>query len=169
MTLAFILVLTGSMYSHNLVEESNHLSHLNDNIIISLEKENYSRAQMQIDELTKRVEKFKVYYFMTDNHIEIDNIKLCIAELEIYTKKKEQADALAKANSLAFLLDHLPENTEIKYKNQLVSYRNARHLSGSDLTHHNIIKHINKVCYAVLNHNRKHYNKQTFIKCFISK
>ena len=117
MTLAFVLVLTGSMYSHNLIEESNHLSHLNDNIILSLENENYSRAKMQIDELSKRIEKFKVYYFMTDNHTEIDNIKLCVAELEIYTKKKEQSDALAKANSLAFLLTHLPENTELKWGN----------------------------------------------------
>lgn len=117
MTLAFALVFTGLLYSHNLVEESNHLSHLNDNIILSLENENYSRAQMQLDELNKRIEKFKVYYFMTDNHIEIDNIKLCIAELEIYTKKKQQADALANANSLAFLLDHLPENTELKWGN----------------------------------------------------
>lgn len=117
MVLALALIITGSMYSHNLIEESNHLSHLNDNIIISLEDENYSRAQMQIDELSKRVEKFKVFYFMTDNHMEIDNIKLCIAELEVYTKKKEQADALANANSLSFLLAHLPENTELKWGN----------------------------------------------------
>lgn len=115
--IAIALIITGSMYSHNLIEESAHLSHLNDNIIVSLEDENYNRAQMQIDELTKRIEKFKVFYFMTDNHSEIDAINLSIAELEIYTKKENQTDALAKANSLSFLLSHLPENTELKWGN----------------------------------------------------
>lgn len=117
MTLALILIVAGEFYSHNLIEESIHLSHLNNNIIVSLEDKNYNRAQMQIDELSKRVEKFKVFYFMTDNHNEIDNIKLSIAELEIYTRKEEQSDALAKANSLSFLLSHLPENTELKWGN----------------------------------------------------
>ena len=117
--IALTLILAGASYNHNLIEESNHLSHLNDNIIVSLENENYNRAQMQIDELSKQVEKFKIFYFMTDNHTEIDTIKLTIAELEIYTRKKEQTDALAKANSLAFLLRHLPENTEIKWGNIL--------------------------------------------------
>ncbi len=116
-TLAIALIIAGALYSHNLIEESNHLSHLNDNIIVSLEDKNYNRAQAQINELSKRVEKFKVFYFMTDNHAEIDTIKLSIAELEIYTRKEEQIDALAKANSLSFLLSHLPENTEIKWGN----------------------------------------------------
>ncbi len=116
-TIAIALILAGAMYSHNLIEESDHLSHLNDNIIVSLEAENYNRAQMQLDELSKRVEKFKIFYFMTDNHSEIDAIKLSIAELEIYTRKENQTDALAKANSLSFLLTHLPENTELKWGN----------------------------------------------------
>ncbi len=116
-TIAIALIIAGAFYSHNLIEESDHLSHLNDNIIVSLEDKNFNRAQAQIDELARRIEKFKLFYFMTDNHAEIDTIKLSLAELEIYTRKEEQIDALAKANSLSFLLSHLPENTALKWGN----------------------------------------------------
>lgn len=116
-SIALALILGSILYSNNLVRESEHLSHLNDNIITSLEAENYERAKLQLAELQEQVEKFKVFFFATDNHSEIDNIKLNLAELEKFIEKEVQSDALAKANVLSFLFSHLPENTELKLGN----------------------------------------------------
>lgn len=112
--IAVALIVSGYLYSNNLTEESEYLSHLNDDIIVSLKAENYERAQVQIAELSKQIERFKMFFFITDNHSEIDSIKLQIAELEVFAENEAQSDALAKANSLKFLLSHLPENTELK-------------------------------------------------------
>ena len=111
------LILGGFLYSNNLVQESEHLSYLNRNIIASLEKENYDKAQTQINELTRQVEEFKVFFLATDNHIEIDNIKLNLSELQAFAENEMQGDALAKAKVLEFLFSHLPENTELKLGN----------------------------------------------------
>lgn len=115
--IAMALILGGFLYSNNLVQESEHLSYLNRNIIASLEKENYDKAQIQINELTRQVEEFKVFFLATDNHIEIDNIKLNLSELRAFTENEMQGDALAKAKVLEFLFSHLPENTELKLGN----------------------------------------------------
>ncbi len=115
--IAMALILGGFLYSNNLVQESEHLSYLNRNIITSLEEENYDKAQTQINELTRQVEEFKVFFLATDNHIEIDNIKLNLSELQAFTENEMQGDALAKAKVLEFLFSHLPENTELKLGN----------------------------------------------------
>lgn len=115
--IAMALILGGFLYSNNLVQESEHLSYLNRNIITSLEEENYDKAQMQINELARQVEEFKVFFLATDNHIEIDNIKLNLSELQAFAKNEMQGDALAKAKVLEFLFSHLPENTELKLGN----------------------------------------------------
>lgn len=117
MAIALSLIAAGFFYSHNLMEESNHLSHLNDNIISSLEAENYERAELQIEELSRQVENFKEFFFITDNHTEIDNVKITLAELRSFTQSHMQTDALSKANVLSFLFSHLPENTELKLGN----------------------------------------------------
>lgn len=115
--LTVLLILGGIFYNNSLSEESQHLNYLTNNIMTSLETEDYSRAALQLSELNSQVEKFKKFYFVTDNHAEVDNIKLHISELTMYIQEESKTDALATANALKFLFMHLPENVLFRLGN----------------------------------------------------
>ena len=60
------------------------------------------------------------------------------------------------------------ENTDIKHRHKLVHNGNAAHLLRAHLPHHNIIQHVDKIRYAVLNNDRNHNEKNHSVKSLIS-
>ena len=60
------------------------------------------------------------------------------------------------------------ENAEIENENQLIGDGNTDHLRLTDLTDHKVIKHIDKVGYAVLYKYRNHKGENVSVKTLVT-
>ncbi len=115
-----ICMVTGSIfYTNHLKSESDKLSDITDQIKICVKNDDYNGATQQLDQLKKSVDKFEKFFLATGDHIEIDNIKINIAELDSFIKHEKKSDAISKIYVLEFLFSHLPHNSEVKIGNIL--------------------------------------------------
>lgn len=115
-----ICMVTGSIfYTNHLKSESDKLSDITDQIKICVKNDDYNGATQQLDQLKKCVDKFEKFFLATGDHIEIDNIKINIAELDSFIKHEKKSDAISKVYVLEFLFSHLPHNSEVKIGNIL--------------------------------------------------
>lgn len=115
-----ICMATGSIfYTNHLKSESDKLSDITDQIKICVKNDDYNGATQQLDQLKKCVDKFEKFFLATGDHIEIDNIKINIAELDSFIKHEKKSDAISKVYVLEFLFSHLPHNSEVKIGNIL--------------------------------------------------
>ena len=77
------VLVTGSvLYSHHLKTEADKLSEITDNIKESVKAEDYKSAENQTEKLNKSVSEFEKFFLATGDHLEIDNIKINLAELK---------------------------------------------------------------------------------------
>ncbi len=114
------VLVTGSVfYSQHLASEAHKLSEITDSLKESVKSEDYKTAAKQTEKLNKRVSDFEKFFLATGDHIEIDNIKINLAELKSFVKHEMQSDALSKIYVLEFLFDHLPHNTKVRIGNIL--------------------------------------------------
>lgn len=113
-------IATGSIfYTHHLSKEAEKLSDITKEIKISVTNENYENAEKQIDKLSEHLSDFEKFFLATGDHIEIDNIRINLAELKSFAKYKMKSDALSKIYVLEFLFRHLPHNAEVHIGNIL--------------------------------------------------
>ena len=54
-----------------------------------------------------------------NNHAELDNIEMNLAELKRYTEGEAHTDAISKSSVLDFLFAHLPKNYKLRLENIL--------------------------------------------------
>ena len=114
------VLVTGSVfYSHHLASEAHKLSEITNSIKESVKSEDYESAKKQTEKLNKRVSDFEKFFLATGDHLEIDNIKINLAELKSYVSNKKQSDAMSKIYVLEFLFEHLPHNSKIRIGNIL--------------------------------------------------
>lgn len=114
------VLVTGSVfYSHHLANEAHNLSEITDSIKKSVKAEDYELARKQTEKLNKRVSDFEKFFLATGDHIEIDNIKINLAELKSFVIHEMQSDAMSKIYVLEFLFDHLPHNSKVRIGNIL--------------------------------------------------
>lgn len=114
------VIATGSIfYSHHLSSEAKKLSDMTSEIKASVNNENYDTAQSQINDLNKSLSEFEKFFLATGDHIEIDNIRINLAELKSFTKHEMKSDALSKIYVLEFLFRHLPHSVEVRIGNIL--------------------------------------------------
>lgn len=115
-----VMLVCGSMlYMWNLEEQTEDMLEINSQISQSIERDDYSGAMGKIEELSEKIESFEDFFLATGNHIEIDNIKSSLAELEVFAEYEMKGDSLAKANVLEFMILHLPESVRFRIGNVL--------------------------------------------------
>lgn len=105
-----------SMYIENISEEMLVYS---EEIKSKLENDNFKIADEKINELSEFIEKNKIALASTMNHENLDKIEETIAELGAYSKSCQRHDALARCETLAFQLEHLPRDYMLKAENVL--------------------------------------------------
>ena len=114
------VLVTGSvLYSHHLKTEADKLSEITDNIKESVKAEDYKSAENQTEKLNTCVSEYEKFFLATGDHLEIDNIKINLAELKSFIKHEMQSDAMSKIYVLEFLFEHLPHNTKVRIGNIL--------------------------------------------------
>lgn len=114
------VIVSGSIfYSQHLSSEAKKLSDMTTEIKVSVNNENYDAAKKQIDKLCKSLSEFEKFFLATGDHIEIDNIRINLAELKSFARHEMKSDALSKIYVLEFLFRHLPHSTEVHIGNIL--------------------------------------------------
>ena len=79
----------------------------------------FETAAKGIAEIKEYVDKKKIVLASIINHENIDEIELCISELEGYTESGILAEARVRCKKLQHLLKHLPANYKVKAQNIL--------------------------------------------------
>ena len=113
------MVASSIFYTNHLKSESERLSDITDQIKICLKNDDYKGAKEQLDHLKQHVDKFEKFFLATGDHIEIDNIKINIAELDSFIKYEKKSDSISKVYVLKFLFSHLPHNSKVNIGNIL--------------------------------------------------
>jgi 5'-deoxynucleotidase YfbR-like HD superfamily hydrolase len=114
------VLVTGSvLYSHRLETEADKLSEITDSLKESVKSEDYKTATKHAEKLNKCLSDFEKFFLATGDHLEIDNIKINLAELKSFIKYEMQSDAMSKIYVLDFLFNHLPHNTKVRIGNIL--------------------------------------------------
>lgn len=114
-----VLVAGSVFYARHLETEADKLSKITDSIKESVKAKDYESAKKQTEALNKSVSDFEKFFLTTGDHLEIDNIKINLAELNSFIKHEIQSDAMSKIYVLEFLFDHLPHNTKVRIGNIL--------------------------------------------------
>lgn len=109
-----VTLITGSfLYTGHLRTESEKLLDITLTIKTSVLNENYARAKEELTNLTHKVSDFEDFFLTTGDHLEIDNIKINLAELKSFIYHRKKTDALSKIYVLEFLFRHLPESSRL--------------------------------------------------------
>lgn len=111
------VIIGGGAYTEELMHISGELSEINASVRTQLNNENIQRANTDIERMREYLLKKSEILSAMGNHVDLDNIRMSMAELKEYTENGQIPDALAKSEVLEFLLEHLPENYRFKLKN----------------------------------------------------
>ena len=115
-----IVIISGSLFSMY------YISHESDSLqkqLVELEKnidsENWDKANSLYNDFKHSWSKVDHMWSMLIDHNEIDYINTDLGELEAFIKTKTTEEALAKLNSLQWLVKHIPEKEYPVLKNIL--------------------------------------------------
>jgi hypothetical protein len=84
-----------------------------------IDSENWDKAATSYKDFKHSWAKVDHVWSMLIDHYEIDYINMDLGELESFIKTKTREDALAKINSLQWLVKHIPEKEFPVLKNIL--------------------------------------------------
>lgn len=119
MVIAAMLVVGGIAFNVCIDGISQELTAECDAITGLLTAEEFSSAAERIEALSDYIDRKKIILASVINHESIDDIELCISEIEGYTDCKMSAEALVRCRKLAHLFRHLPANYSITLQNIL--------------------------------------------------
>lgn len=88
-------------------------------ILRLIEEGDYAQAKERAAAISEYIENKKIVLASTLNHENIDDIELCITELESYTENKIFAESIMRCKKLKHLFRHLPANYAITAENIL--------------------------------------------------
>ena len=118
-TIAFIIIFAGIYSTNKLSDISEYLIELGEEIREKIEEDDFVGAKSCVDEMKKCVEENYNIFATTIDHNEIDKIEMNVNQMRVYIEKHQKADALAFANVLDGLFEHLPKDYKLKLENIL--------------------------------------------------
>ena len=117
--IAVLLIGGGVLFNKNIDHVTEEMSQKEEKITELLEKESFDGAKKEIDDLKKYIDEKMIVLASVVDHKNIDEIELCVSEIEGYTKEKEKVHALTKCKKLEHLISHLPINYRVTLQNIL--------------------------------------------------
>ena len=117
--IAVLLIGGGILFNMNIDHVTEELAEKEEKITALIEKGNFPDAKKEIDELKKYIDDKMIVLASVVDHKNIDEIELCVAEMEGYTKEKSRTEAIAKCKKLEHLINHLPINYSVTLQNIL--------------------------------------------------
>lgn len=117
--IAVLLIGGGILFNKNIDKVTEEMSDKEEKITQLIEKESFDGAEKEIDGLKKYIDDKMIVLASVVDHKNIDEIELCVAEIEGYTKEKSRIEALSKCKKLEHLISHLPINYSVTLQNIL--------------------------------------------------
>ncbi len=112
------VIIAGGLMTHNLLQaESRLLSEKLDMLCVSVDNEDWDKADELYKGILEAWKKSNKKYSMLIDHFEIDNININFAELKAFISVKDKSPAKAKILSLKVLILHMAEKEAINLKN----------------------------------------------------
>lgn len=119
LVIAICLICGSIFHLMRFEDESRMLAQINSEAATLITSGDFKGAEKKIEEMERRLKSFEPFSMAMSNHEETDKIHTGLAELRIYTRSGNTADALAKSALLDYLFEHLPDNSRLKYENIL--------------------------------------------------
>lgn len=114
------LIIFGGVYAtEKLSDVSEYLIDLCEQTTKKIEEDDFEMAKSLADEMKKCVDDNYNMFATSIDHNEIDKIEMNINQMQVYIDKHQKADALAFANVLTGLFEHLPKDYKLKIENIL--------------------------------------------------
>ena len=117
--IAILLIGGGILFNMNIDRVTEEMSEKEEKITTLIEKESFDDAKKEIEDLKKYIDEKMIVLASVVDHKNVDEIELCVAEIEGYTKEKSRIEALTKCKKLEHLINHLPINYSVTLQNIL--------------------------------------------------
>lgn len=117
--IAVLLIGGGVLFNKNIDRVTEEMSEKEEKITTLIEKESFDGAKKEIDDLKKYIDDKMIVLASVVDHKNIDEIELCVSEIEGYTKEEARIEALTKCKKLEHLVSHLPINYRVTLQNIL--------------------------------------------------
>lgn len=117
--IAVLLIGGGILFNQNIDHVTQELADKEGKITSLIEKRDFKSAEKEIQEIKKYIDEKMIVLASVVDHKNIDDIELCVAEIEGYAKEKKKADALTRCKKLEHLINHLPINYRVTLQNIL--------------------------------------------------
>lgn len=119
LVIAGLLIGGGILFNMNIDNVTEELADKEKKITSLIKEESFDDAKKEIGDLKKYIDDKMIVLASVVDHKNIDEIELCIAEMEGYTMEKVRSEALTKCKKLEHLINHLPVNYSITLQNIL--------------------------------------------------
>ncbi|MBR5809085.1 MAG: DUF4363 family protein [Clostridia bacterium] len=117
--IAALLIGGGVLFNRHIDNVTEEMSQKEEKITALIEGESYDGAEKEIDSLKKYIDDKMIVLASVVDHKNIDEIELCVAEIEGYAQEKSKTEALARCKKLEHLISHLPINYSVTLQNIL--------------------------------------------------
>lgn len=117
--IAVLLIGGGILFNKNIDKVTEEMSQKEEKITQLIEQESFIGAEKEIEGLKKYIDDKMIVLASVVDHKNIDEIELCVSEIEGYTKEKDKTHALTKCKKLEHLIGHLPINYSVTLQNIL--------------------------------------------------
>lgn len=117
--IAAVLVGGGVLFNRSIDEVTEELSVKEEKIITLVTDKDFGGAENEITELTDYLEEKIIVLASVIDHKIIDELELCIAEINGYIAEKNKTGAIIGCRKLEHLIDHLPKNYKVTLQNIL--------------------------------------------------
>ena len=110
---------SGMLSQFLLARDSRKLKTTIDEMLISMESEDWQKAESEIEKLsTEWHSVMKLWSALIDHH-EIDNIDVTLSKLKSLIQSKDKSTALSEATVLRKFIVHIPEKEKLSISNIL--------------------------------------------------
>ncbi len=117
--IAALLIGGGILFNRNIDHVTEELSEKEEKITELIEEKKFKAAEKEIEGLKKYIDEKMIILASVVDHKNVDEIELCVAEIEGYTKEESKIEALTKCKKLEHLINHLPVNYKVTLQNIL--------------------------------------------------
>ena len=117
--IAVLLIGGGVLFNMHIDNVTDEMEDMEEKITELIEKGNFSGAVKETEALRKYIDDKMIVLASVVDHKNIDDIELCVAEIEGYIKEKSRTEALSKCKRLEHLISHLPINYSVTLQNIL--------------------------------------------------
>ena len=109
----------GILFNRNIDRVTHEMLEKQEKITKLIEEKNFGDAKNELDDLSSYIDKKMIVLASVVDHKNIDEIELCVSEIEGYAKEEDKAEAMSKCKKLEHLISHLPVNYKVTLQNVL--------------------------------------------------